>query len=372
MYITFYKTFREHPEEYQLTFEDFLNGIKFAPQTTAIETTIAPFTVEREKENLRRFYERHKKASWKELPRLPYFPSSECPRHYSTFHIPKKSGGWREINAPDDDLKDYLTALKNYIEHTVKVLPHNAAHAYVKQRSTVTAIKIHQSNDSKWFLKLDMKNFFPSHTIEYVMTILEQIYPFGFLFEDTTYKEQFKVALKYAFLNDSLPQGTPLSPTLTNICMMPLDFNITQYCRKNKIIYTRYADDLLFSSKYKWDYKKTLNVTDSILRQFNAPFYINNEKTRFGSRNGANWNLGIMLNKDNRMTIGHKKNQRFRAALHNLIMDHQRGVSWESEDKMVLSGNISYYMSIDPDYTLATLAKYEQKYNVNIKELLRI
>ena len=102
MYITFYKTFRGHSEDYQLTFEDFLNGIEFTPQTTAIETTIAPFTVERDKENLRRFYERHKKASWKELPRLPYFPSSECPRHYSTFHIPKKTGGLGKKNGQEN------------------------------------------------------------------------------------------------------------------------------------------------------------------------------------------------------------------------------------------------------------------------------
>ena len=372
MFITFYKTFRERPEEYQLTFEDFLNGLEFPTQPWIPEEITIPFTVERDKERLRQFFTRYNKNARYELPRLPHFPSSECPRHYSTFHIPKKSGGWREINAPDEELKDYLTSFKNYLEHTLRILPHNAAHAYVKQRSTVTAIKMHQANDSKWFLKLDMKNFFPSHTLGYVMSILEQVYPIGFLLENEEYKRNFTEAIKYAFLNNSLPQGTPLSPTLTNICMIPLDYKITKHCQKNKIIYTRYADDLLFSSKYKWDYDKTIAATKAILEQSNAPFKINQEKTRFGSRNGANWNLGIMLNKDNRMTIGHKKNQRFRAALHNLIMDHLRGVAWESEDKMVLNGNISYYMSIDPDYTLATLAKYEQKYNINIKELLRV
>ena len=115
MFITFYKTFRERPEEYQLTFEDFLNGVEFTTQPRTPEAITIPFTVERDKERLRQFFTRYNRNAWYELPRLPSFPYSECPRHYSTFHIPKKSGGWREIDAPDEELKDYLTSFKNYL-----------------------------------------------------------------------------------------------------------------------------------------------------------------------------------------------------------------------------------------------------------------
>lgn len=373
MYITFYKNIRPREQHHQITFEEFLNGATFQPDYVDTTPTKIPLTVVKTKEELRNFWDRHGDVGWFSLPTLPQFPSSECPQHYHTFRIPKKSGGWREINAPDEELKSFLSALKDYFEIRLKILPHDAAHAYVKRRSTVTAIKKHQGNDSKWFLKLDMKNFFPNHNLEYVLETLKEIYPIGFLMEDPQYVNELTEALKYAFLDNKLPQGTPLSPTLTNICMIPIDYKISKTIRSGDAqIYTRYADDLLFSSKYKWDSNKTVNMVKTALRTFNAPFHINDEKTRYGSRNGANWNLGIMLNKDNRMTIGHKKNQRFRAALHNLIMDHLGGVSWESEDKLVLSGNISYYMAIDPEYTTATIARYEEKYNVIIKELLKI
>ena len=304
-------------------------------------------------------------------------PLQEEDFEYTTFRIPKASGGFRTITAPTEKLKVKQRAILDYLKNQCHIIESPWAYAYVTNTCAVDALKEHQANRSKWFLKIDIKDFFPSCTSQVVMNSLQKIYPICSwpVHEQDSF---LNMLYMYCYKDDALPQGAVTSPFLANITMIPYDYAIFQLLKKaetfkkQKYIYTRYADDLLFSSKYKWDYDKTVTLTKTIIKQFRAPFNINQEKTRFGSRNGANWNLGIMLNKDNRMTIGHKKNQRFRAALHNLIMDHLRGVAWESEDKMVLNGNISYYMSIDPDYTLATLAKYEQKYNVNIKELLRV
>lgn len=378
MYFTFYKQ-GEHITQVckQITCEDFLLDFQM-PEELKIETffkTGKNITIKKDKneEVVRTYFEKHCYPAMYAIPEPPKYSPSELPKHYSSFKIPKKSGGLRQIDAPDEQLKHYLTQLKDYFEITLRILTHDTAHAYVKTRSTVSAIKVHQANKSKWFLKLDISNFFGSHTLDYVMKALENIYPTCYLLEDPTYAINLRNALQYAFLDGKLPQGTPLSPTLTNILMTPLDYEIQHklWDLKNNYIYTRYADDMLISSKYSFDFKFIERNIKRILTEFNTPFKIKSEKTRYGSSAGSNWNLGIMLNKDNRMTIGHKENQRFRAMIHSIIMDYKNNIFWSVDDKAELSGKISYFKSIDPDYITATIQRYEQKYNVSLKVILK-
>lgn len=301
--------------------------------------------------------------------RLPC-PIEEIPDNYTHFKIPKKSNPskMRQIDAPKDTLKNYQAIIKGYLEDVLKILPHNAAHAYVKGRSTVTALKVHQNNESKWFLKLDLKNFFNSHNQEYVERMLNHIFPLGASF---CIKEQLQKILPYAFLNDELPQGTPLSPTLTNICMIPIDEAIYRKLinyKKHRIVYTRYADDIIISCKEKFNPGEIIKEIHDIFKEWNVPFEINSEKTRFGSSSGRNWNLGIMLNKDNNLTIGHKQNQIFRATLHNFILNYN---DWSTEEAYKLMGDIAYYQSIEREYINYTIDKYNKKYAVNIWQMLK-
>lgn len=70
---------------------------------------------------------------------------------YETFKIPKKSGGLRTINAPQDELKAALRELKAIFEQDCKAMWHAAAYAYVPGRSTMDCVKKHQKNESRWF-----------------------------------------------------------------------------------------------------------------------------------------------------------------------------------------------------------------------------
>ncbi len=74
---------------------------------------------------------------------------------YDTFHIPKKSGGLREINAPKPELMTALRELKTIFETQFFALYHTSAFAYVPGRCTIDSVKRHQKNDSHWFLKTD-------------------------------------------------------------------------------------------------------------------------------------------------------------------------------------------------------------------------
>lgn len=298
-------------------------------------------------------------------------PINEIKNHYYSFKIPKKTNPqkYRKIDAPDNQLKTIQTLIKTNLEEQIKVLPHNAAHAYVKGRSTITAIKEHQNNQSKWFLKLDLKDFFPSHNKEYILKMLNQIYPFAVM--DVYQKEIIEKYIDYALLDNKLPQGTPLSPLLTNLCMVPIDFMITNTLKnfkKKHFVYTRYADDLLISCKYKFKPGSIIHIINKIFKYYETPFKINKEKTRFGSSAGRNWNLGIMLNKDNNITIGHKNNQKFRAMLFDLICNKSE---WTPEKAQETLGLISYYKAIEPDYINYTIEKYNKKYNIDILKTLK-
>lgn len=375
MYCTLLKTCLEKKEEVQLTFEDFLNGLgSLDPEqyTTKYEKRIVTFETKYE-DSMEKLYNSSFAKQAKTLPALPdeLCDCSDLTKHYSSFKIPKKSGGLRQIDAPDEILKEYLSRWKFFIEWSLLVLPHNAAHAYVPGRSTYTALKVHQENKSKWFLKLDIHDFFGSHNKEYVMNTLNDIFPFTILFKDQEYKNNFEKAIYYAFLNDKLPQGTPLSPTLTNVLMAGIDYDIQNYCNAKGLVYTRYADDILISSKYDFEWKNVQKKIVEILKNHKTPFEINKKKTRYGSSAGRNWNLGLMLNKDNKITIGHKENQRLRAMINNFCNDHIRGINWTYEDRQHLAGLIAYTKSIEPDYMNHVISTYRQKFNFDILKVLR-
>ena len=229
---------------------------------------------------------------------------------YKTFHIPKKSGGVRRIDAPIPELKNALDALKIIFENNFGALYHTTAFAYIKGRCTIDAIKRHQSNESKWFGKYDLSDFFGSTTLEFVMKMLSMIYPFSEVVKIPVGKEELEKALSLAFLNGGLPQGTPISPLITNIMMIPIDHKLSNAFRSfnnQHLVYTRYADDFLVSSKYSFLFREVEKFIKDTLKEFDAPFTIKAQKTRYGSSAGSNWNLGLMLNKDNRRTLSKGK-----------------------------------------------------------------
>ena len=98
-------------------------------------------------------------------------PEDKSP-FYRVFHIPKKSGGLREITAPTDELKAAQCELKDILENIFRFTYHTCGMAYIRGRSTLTAVKRHQANNSRWFLKTDLHGFFPSSTKEFVFDML--------------------------------------------------------------------------------------------------------------------------------------------------------------------------------------------------------
>lgn len=374
----FYITVMQPPMYRQMTLEEFLFEVDTKPQAMINPnlTNTRTYEVERISE---KFLERFDVS--KLVTKLSQFNASTeelraKPRHdlYRTFHIPKKSGGLRKIDAPEPELMDALRRLKTIFEEDFKALYHTSAFAYVKHRSTVDAVKRHQANESKWFGKYDLSNFFGSTTIDFAIKMLGMVFPFSEVIKSTVGERELRKAIELAFLDGGLPQGTPISPLITNIMMIPVDYKLANGFRDfnhQRFVYTRYADDFLVSSKYTFSFREVEKFIVDTLKSFGAPFTIKSEKTRYGSSAGSNWNLGVMLNKDNEITVGHKKKRQFQAMLASYIMDKKNGKDWDKSDVQTMEGYRNYYRMIEGDTIDKMVAHIGEKFGVDVVQLIK-
>ena len=372
-----YITIKQPPVYYQITFEDMIAGIQdlnkyVMPNVTNTRTyrvdqpnrkLLENTDITEMIETLKTF-NRSKEALF----------AQDRASLYHTFYIPKSSGGLRRIDAPLLELMNALRELKTLFETQMFALYHTTAFAYVRGRSTVDAIKRHQRNESKWFLKLDFSNFFGSTTPEFVLDMMARLFPFSEIVKRQDGCEELTKALGLCFLNENLPQGTPISPFITNLMMIPIDHKISNSLRsfnKKLFVYTRYADDLLISCKIDFDKNSVQKFVSDTLAEFNAPFIIKQDKTRYGSAAGRNWNLGLMLNKNNQITIGHKRKKEFKAMLDNYMRSRKSGNGWSLHDIQVLNGLISYYRMVEKDYIDYLLRQYSEKHETDIEQCIK-
>lgn len=381
-----YVTVRDTPHFQQVTLEDLLNGYveldRLQPSRNAPSSTRTYFhkTLNAQLEAhvdvtrlvliLNGFIEKHQKLY--DAERATLYHHFEIPKN----HPNPKTGRYetRPIDAPNDELKAALYELKDILENEFHALYHTNAFAYIHNRCAVDAVRRHQANQSWWFLKTDFSNFFGNTTPEFAHYILRMIYPFSEVYKYPAGEAAMVKALDLCFLNGGLPQGTPISPMLTNLLMIPIDHRLANTLRNftdgNHYIYTRYADDMLISSKQKFDPEQITGYIANVLREFHAPFSIKDEKTRMGSRNGHNANLGVILNAQNEITIGHKKKDAFRGMLSDYIRAKQNMESWSVHEIQTMKGLLSYYISIEPDFWKRTLDRMNRKYRCNIIDMM--
>ena len=373
-----YVTFLQSPAYHQVSWEDILMG--------ASETK--PLMITQNKSNTRTYFAHNLPQNF--LSQYDFGGMYYALKHfnethaalfdtdrdslYRTFYIPKRSGGLRQINAPNDDLMTALRELKEMFEHRMGALYHTSAFAYVRGRSSIDAVRRHQQNDSRWFLKTDFTDFFGNTTELFVRKMLSQIFPFSYLMEySDIVRNELEHALSLCFLHGGLPQGTPISPMLTNLVMIPIDFRLCNVLRKRDehFIYTRYADDIQISSRQEFDKAEVVRLIENVLAEFSAPYSIKPEKTRYGSRNGSNWNLGVMLNKDNEITIGHKRKKQYLAMISNYVRDKKAGVQWGLHDVRTLDGLTNYYKMVEKETIERMIAYSNQKFSVNFEAMVK-
>ena len=177
---------------------------------------------------------------------LKFFSNDKsAPKRYRTFHIRKKSGGLREIKAPCYQLNIILRMLNIALSSIFE--PDNAAMGFAPGRSVVTNAQMHIGHN--YVFNIDLKDFFPSIPQARVWKRI-QLKPFSFPqgVSDVvaglccTYNDDVKANV--------LPQGAPTSPLLTNAICCNLDRKMKGVAKRFGLHYSRYADDMTFSSMH--------------------------------------------------------------------------------------------------------------------------
>lgn len=368
------------PTERQLSFDDIFNGVSEREMTTRgkIGDTRCR-TVEA-------LSPRNK--CWNSLRRYISILEEFIERHadlyavenrhdlYHSFKIPKRNGKLRPIDAPLDPLMDALHELKSIFEQHfyARYLYHTSSFAYVGNRCPKQVAERHTANHSNWYGKLDDTNFFNNHSFEYVMKMLSMVFPFAMIVMDPKGKAALEKVIDLCFLDGGLPQGTPMSPMLTNICCIPIDYELSRFAQNFTIngkhyplVYTRYADDKQFSCVHDFNVHVIEDEVERVYAEFDSPLRLNKEKTKYGSIAGSNWMLGVMINKDNQITVGWQR----KAALKNLIyrfMLHPE--QFELQDVQHLLGELDYCRSIEFERIGIILKQYSDKFGKDVREAI--
>lgn len=158
-------------------------------------------------------------------------------KKYTQFTIQKKGGGTREISAPTKKLKQIQRAIQVQLDehHT----PKSSNHGYIQNRSIITNAKVHVGQ--RWLGKVDLSSYFPSIHAGRVVGLLSSA-PFSLP------KDMAIVIAKLCTDEKKLPQGAPTSPVISNLITRRLDSKLKALARESKCYYTRYADDIFFST----------------------------------------------------------------------------------------------------------------------------
>lgn len=194
-------------------------------------------------------------------------------RFYRSFEIPKRSGGQRKILAPFPSLSIIQQWIATNILSCVDT--HASAVAYKKNTSIKSHVEPHLNNST--LLKLDIRNFFPSISTARVSKE----------FLDLGYTSKISYALaRFTTLQDSVPQGAPSSPLISNIVLRNIDAEIDQLSKAAGITYTRYADDFAFSgNEFPANFAAQISVilgTEGFdVNYTKTRLYEPHEKTRF-------------------------------------------------------------------------------------------
>jgi RNA-directed DNA polymerase len=274
------------------------------------------------------------------LSRMVASPSS----FYREFHIPKRSGGRRKISAPHESLLLVQRWILENILDNIEV--HQAAHGFCRGRSIKTNASVHLGSDC--LLKMDLKNFFPSIPISWVINV----------FKDVGYAPN--VAHYLASLcchHDVLAQGAATSPALSNIILKSLDNRLSRLAEKCSLKYSRYADDLTFSGNKI--HHSFCELITSIVAEYGLE--INSEKTRLKLHHGSRVVAGISI-EGGRLSVPSKYKREVKNEVFFIqkfgILSHKTNRKINNPNYLhSLLGKISFWLYIEPDDMKALAAR---------------
>lgn len=246
---------------------------------------------------------------------------------YTTFEIAKRSGGTRTIKAPTKGLKLLQRRLSGLLQDCVDEInlatkrKDRSAHGFKRKKSIITNARQHRHR--RWTFNIDLEDFFPSIHFGRVR---------GFFLKNIDFALNEAVATTIAQIacaDNSLPQGSPCSPVISNLIASILDARLVTLAAAAGCTYSRYADDITFSTNKKafpvqiavpvpttgphaWEPSDDLE--NAIER---AGFRINTSKTRMMYRHSRQEVTGLIVNR--KVNVRGEYRRTVRAMVHRLI-----------------------------------------------------
>lgn len=230
-----------------------------------------------------------------ELQNLTYLAYKQPSARYVVFKVPKKkSGSYRTIEAPRADLKRIQRSIADELQ--LLYYAPKSTYGFVKDKNAPMGAFWHTKK--RTILSLDLKDFFHSISSSRVHGIFMNVCR-------CTY-EVANTLTNLTCFEGKLPQGAPSSPILSNMICYSMDRALMNYATRHRLVYTRYADDLVFSttsnylSRYFYDYSKTgIDAINSniryIIEDINS-FIINERKIHIRSSGTRQLVTGIIVN----------------------------------------------------------------------------
>lgn len=264
----------------------------------------------------------------------------------------------RIIHIPRPEYKVLLNKIKNDIEEIYK--PGDFVVGFVKDKSIIDGAKKHINKDI--VINIDIKDYFHSINFGRVRGLFKSK-PFNFNNYIAT------LLANIVTFDDQLPMGSPTSPIISNMITWSLDYDLYNYLNKHGFTYTRYADDITFSSNNLVKIPKGIikdndvgfRIKNIIEKQ---GFKINEKKTRLSNKYMNQSVTNVKVN--TKLNVQSKFKYNLRASLHNVR--ESEDLKYINDKKSEIRGKLNYLSMVKgkEDYTFLKYAKeYNELYGVN-------
>jgi hypothetical protein len=267
---------------------------------------------------------------------------------YKSYDIPKRGGGQRRIDHPARELK----LLQEWLAQNVfsRLPVHSSAHAYKKGSTILRNAEIHSVHN--FLLRVDFMEFFPSLTGGDVVSVLRE--NAAHLGDRLLTDEDYDFVRKLVCRKNRLTIGAPTSPLVSNVIMFDFDSEWVTRCNDMGVAYTRYADDLYFSTNSPGILASLLERLRNDLAERPRPrLRINERKTVFASKKRRRLVTGLVLTPDRRISLGRDRKRRIKG----LVFRFGKGTLSRDEVKFV-RGFIAFARSVEPGFVESLQKKY--------------
>jgi len=285
-------------------------------------------------------------------------------KHYSIHAVRKRTGGIRIVESPKQFLKNTQRVVLDKIINAIP--PHDSAHGFVQGRSAISFVEPHINKP--FLLRMDLQDCFPSVHANRVWGLFRSL---GYSFDVTqtltalcTYwssPSDLSHAIKFEnrpaeqnrilslYHRNHLPQGAPTSPALLNLIAYRLDCRLAALARAANALYTRYADDLLFSGDEKFARSAESFVISVGAIVLEEGFQLNYRKTRRMRKSTRQYAAGIVVNEST--NLQRREFDALKATLTNCV---RSGPHVQNRDNILnfrghLLGRIQWVKQLNPN-----------------------